>query len=90
MKEPRFSLFPPPVSFLRTLPPAHCLIVPISCQEFRFAFYGGLPRGVLTMYNSTDTEVHMRLKDKVAIVTGAAQGIGAAYARGSARERAAV
>ncbi len=32
----------------------------------------------------------MRLKDKVAIVTGAAQGIGAAYARGLAREGAAV
>ena len=32
----------------------------------------------------------MRLKDKVAIVTGAAQGIGAAYARGLAKEGAAV
>src|SRR2546427_277497 len=32
----------------------------------------------------------MRLKDKVAIVTGAAQGIGAHYARGLAREGAAV
>ncbi len=32
----------------------------------------------------------MRLKDQVAIVTGAAQGIGAAYARGLAREGAAV
>jgi NAD(P)-dependent dehydrogenase (short-subunit alcohol dehydrogenase family) len=32
----------------------------------------------------------MRLKDKVAIVTGSAQGIGAAYARGLAREGAAV
>ena len=32
----------------------------------------------------------MRLKDKVAIVTGAAQGIGAAYAQGLAREGAAV
>ncbi len=32
----------------------------------------------------------MRLRDKVAIVTGAAQGIGAAYARGLAREGAAV
>jgi len=32
----------------------------------------------------------MRLKDKVAIVTGAAQGIGAAYVRGLAREGAAV
>jgi NAD(P)-dependent dehydrogenase (short-subunit alcohol dehydrogenase family) len=32
----------------------------------------------------------MRLKDKVAIVTGAAQGIGAAYARGLAREGSAV
>ena len=32
----------------------------------------------------------MRLKDHVAIVTGAAQGIGAAYARGLAREGAAV
>ncbi|HEY1372243.1 MAG TPA: SDR family oxidoreductase [Candidatus Binatia bacterium] len=32
----------------------------------------------------------MRLKDKVAIVTGAAQGIGAAYARGLAKESAAV
>jgi len=32
----------------------------------------------------------MRLKDKVAIVTGAAQGIGAAYARGIAKEGAAV
>src|SRR5574341_1796246 len=32
----------------------------------------------------------MRLQDKVAIVTGAAQGIGAAYARGLAREGAAV
>ena len=30
----------------------------------------------------------MRLKDKVAIVTGAAQGIGAAYARGLAKEGA--
>lgn len=32
----------------------------------------------------------MRLKDQVAIVTGAAQGIGAAYARGLAKEGAAV
>jgi len=32
----------------------------------------------------------MRLKDRVAIVTGAARGIGAAYARGLAREGAAV
>src|ERR1043166_5929354 len=32
----------------------------------------------------------MRLKNKVAIVTGAAQGIGAAYARGLAKEGAAV
>lgn len=32
----------------------------------------------------------MRLRDKVAIVTGAAQGIGAAYARGLAKEGAAV
>lgn len=32
----------------------------------------------------------MRLKDKVAIVTGAAQGIGAHYARGLAKEGAAV
>ncbi|MGH7829614.1 MAG: SDR family NAD(P)-dependent oxidoreductase, partial [Candidatus Binatia bacterium] len=32
----------------------------------------------------------MRLKDKVAIVTGAAQGIGAVYARGLAKEGAAV
>ena len=32
----------------------------------------------------------MRLKDRVAIVTGAAQGIGAAYARGLAKEGAAV
>src|SRR5258706_7418886 len=32
----------------------------------------------------------MRLKDKVAIVTGSAQGIGAAYARGLAKEGAAV
>ncbi|MFQ5902971.1 MAG: SDR family NAD(P)-dependent oxidoreductase [Candidatus Binatia bacterium] len=32
----------------------------------------------------------MRLKNQVAIVTGAAQGIGAAYARGLAREGAAV
>jgi len=32
----------------------------------------------------------MRLKDKVAIVTGAAQGIGAAYARGLAKEGAAI